>query len=100
MKNYFSYRWLIGALIALFFSLQSYGFSHASTYGDAPHKHDGVDCAITVFADDQVVVMPTTKAVEVVIIITLVSDYPDLQSVDYLLPQGRAPPPRGPPSSL
>lgn len=95
-----SYRWLIGAFIALFFSMQSYGFSHASNYGDAPHKHDGIDCAVTVLADDQLVVMPTVKAAEVVIIITLVSDYPDFQSLGYLLPQGRAPPPRGPPNSL
>jgi len=100
VNKYVSYRWLIGTFIALFFALQSYSVSHASTYGDAPHEHDGIACAVTVLADDQAGIMPTPP-----VFYTLISDvtetiYPDFTSALYIRPQTRAPPPRGPPASI
>jgi len=100
VNKYVSYRWLIGAFIALFFALQSYSVSHASTYGDVPHEHDGIACAVTVIADDQGVITPITPVFDT--IITDVSEivYPDFISAPYITPQGRAPPPRGPPAAI
>lgn len=100
MKNKFSYRWLIGAFIALFFALQSYSLSHAVSYGDAPHEHDGIACAVTVLADDQLAVLPVAPVFEAVKSEISETAYPDFTSAAYLKPQGRAPPPRGPPSSI
>lgn len=100
MKSHVSYRWLIGAFIALFFSLQSYSVSHASTYGEAPHEHDGIACAVTVLADDQAVILPTVPVFDVVISDTPETIFPTFTSEPYLTPQGRAPPPRGPPNSI
>lgn len=99
VKNLFSYRWLIGAFIALFFALQSYSLAHASTYGDAPHEHDGVACSVTVIADEHVTIAPSLPAAPLIISDTPETAYPDFTSASFITPQGRAPPPRGPPSS-
>ncbi|WP_026941718.1 hypothetical protein [Hellea balneolensis] len=100
MNKLFSYRWVVGAIIALFFALQSYSISHASTHGDAPHEHDGVACAVTVLSDDQTVIQPEKSLAAPLITETRSSDYPDFTSAPYVTPQGRAPPPRGPPASI
>jgi len=90
----------MGAFIALFFALQSYSVAHASSYGDAPHEHDGISCAVTVLADDHLVVLPTPPVFEIIIADKVETFYPDLVSAAYITPHGRAPPPRGPPSSI
>ena len=90
----------MGAFIALFFALQSYGAAHASAYGDAPHEHDGVACSVTVISDDHVVVAPTLPAATLIISDAPEAVYPDFTSALYIRPQGRAPPPRGPPTSI
>ena len=95
-----SYRWLMGAFIALFFALQSYSLSHASTYGDAPHEHDGIACSVTVLADDQMVIIPTAPIFDSIEAELSETVYPDFTSALYLKPQGRAPPPRGPPNAI
>ena len=100
MGKSLAYRWLVGALVALFFTLQSYSLSHASSYGDAPHEHDGVACSVTVLADDHVVVLPTVPVFKTVISDVTETAYPDFTSALYIRPQGRAPPPRGPPSAI
>ncbi len=96
----FTYRWLTGAFVALFFVLQSFSLSHASTYGDAPHEHDGVACSVTVLADDQIVILPTAPIFETIDAELSETIYPDFTSALYIRPQSRAPPPRGPPSSI
>ncbi len=95
-----SYRWLLGAFIALFFALQSFSVAHASSYGEAPHEHDGVACSVTVLVDDHVVITPVPLITHPIISETVETVYPDFTSALYLTPQGRAPPPRGPPSSI
>ena len=100
MKLGTSYRWLLGAFIALFFALQSYSIAHASSYGDAPHEHDGIACSVTVLADDHVVALPTVLIFETLIANTAETVYPDFTSAAYITPQSRAPPPRAPPASI
>lgn len=90
----------MGAFVALFFALQSYSVAHASAYGDAPHDHDGVACSVTVMSDDQVFVAPALPVTALIISDTTETVYPNFTSVLYITPQGRAPPPRGPPSSI
>lgn len=100
VKNVFSYRWVVGAFIALFFAMQSYSVSHASTYGDAPHEHDGVACAVTVMSDDQLAIIPAPIVGNIIPTGISETPYPDFATILYLIPQGRAPPPRGPPASV
>ena len=100
MSKSLVYRWLIGVFLTLFIALQSSSLSHASTYGDAPHEHDGITCSVTVLADDHEVVLPTVPVFETVISDIAETAYPDFTSVLYIRPQGRAPPPRGPPASI
>ena len=99
MNKAFSYRWLLGAFVALFFALQSYSISHASTYGDAPHEHDGIACAVTVISDDLAAITIDAPVIERAISNISEPVYPDFTSTLYITPQGRAPPPRGPPAS-
>ena len=100
MKFKRSYHWLIGAFIALFFALQSYGVAHASEHSDAPHDHDGVTCSIIVIATDDVVILPPLPVYEP--IITQTRDFYSFSfiSAPYTTPQNRAPPPRAPPISI
>jgi len=100
MSKSLAYRWIIGVFIALFISLQSYSLSHANTYGDAPHEHDGIACAVTVLADEELAILPAVPVFEAVTSDISETTYPDFTSALYLKPQGRAPPPRGPPSSI
>ena len=95
-----SYNWLIGALIALFFAVQSYGVAHASEHSDAPHDHDGVACSVTVIAADDVVIMPPMPVYERILTNTKGFYYPFFISAPYTTPQNRAPPPRAPPTSI
>jgi len=90
----------MGAFIALFFALQSYGAAHASSYGEAPHEHDGVACSVTVISDDHIAITPSLPAASLIISNAPDTAYPDFISAPYITPQGRAPPPRGPPSSI
>ncbi|MEP3891216.1 MAG: hypothetical protein ABJN69_12210 [Hellea sp.] len=100
MKSRFPYHWLVGAFISLFFALQSYSLSHASAYGDAPHEHDGIACSVTVISSDHTVIIPAAPITP-----TIVSDAPEtfyvaFTSARYVSSQSRAPPPRGPPTSI
>ena len=100
MSKSLVYRWLIGVFLTLFIGLQSYSIAHASEHGDEPHEHDGIACSVTVLADDHGVVLPTVPVFETVISDIAETAYPDFTSALYIRPQGRAPPPRGPPSSI
>lgn len=100
MNKAVSYRWLLGAFIALFFALQSYTLSHASAYGEAPHEHDEIACSVTVVSDDVATITPAAPVTQTTISNISEPVYPDFTSILYLTPQGRAPPPRGPPASI
>lgn len=90
----------MGAFIALFFALQSYSLSHATAHGGEPHEHDGIACAVTVIADDHAVIIPSPPIFDTIDIDLSKTVYPDFTSALYIRPQGRAPPPRGPPSDI
>ena len=100
MSKSLAYRWLIGVFLTLFIGLQSYSIAHASEHGDEPHEHDGVACAVTVISDNHVVVLPPVPVFETVIADASETVYPDFTTALYITPQGRAPPPRGPPKSI
>jgi len=100
MSKSLAYRWLVGALIALFFGLQSFSIAHATMHGDDHHEHEGVACAVTVIADNHVIVLPPVPVFETVIADASETVYPDFTTALYITPQTRAPPPRGPPNSI
>jgi len=98
MKKIFSFRWLIGAFIVLFLATQSYSLSHATSFGDEHHDHDGIACHITVIAPDEDLNLPTDG----VVFINQAFSFPEYRNGFVTPPFGtfltRAPPPRGPPT--
>ncbi len=74
--------------------------AHAASYGDGPHEHDGIACAVTVLAEEDMALLPVLPVSEF-------SQAPKPAHYDavfssalYITPQGRAPPPRAPPFTL
>ena len=57
-----AYRWLIGALLAGIFILQSYSLAHSAQYIEAGHDHDGVSCTLTLSSTEDIGVLPTPPA--------------------------------------
>jgi len=98
MSNSLVYRWVIGVFLALFIGLQSYSIAHASEHIDASHQNDCISCDVTVLADSEVVVTPTSPAIDVIVSEILETTYPNFTSALYLAPSTRAPPPRAPPT--
>lgn len=100
MRNIITYRAFIALLIGLFASLQVFTTAHATSYGDAPHEHDGVSCIVSIVtADSHIVLTPVLHAPKLVILTETPTVTP-FTSASYLAPQGRAPPPRGPPTFI
>lgn len=100
MKTKLSYHWLIGAFISLFFALQSYSLAHATANANAPHEHDGVACAVTVISSEQTVIIPSAPDTPTTVSDTLETFFDAFISACYVTSQSRAPPPRGPPTSI
>jgi len=100
VKTGTTYRWLLGAFIALFFAMQSFSLAHASSYGEEHHEHDGIACAVTIVAAEDIAILPSLPDTPAILSETFEADYPDFTSAAYVKPQSRAPPPRGPPASI
>ena len=100
VKTSLTYRLLIGIFVTLFFAVQSFTVTHATSFGDEHHDHDGVACSVTVLADDHNIVAPVPQSYAVIRIETVETVFPKLTSAAYLAPQGRAPPPRAPPTTI
>jgi len=98
VKKLFSYQWVIGAFIALFFALQSYSLSHASSFGDAPHEHDGIACDITLIAPDEDLNLPTESPEYIFELFGLPEQYSFHVPGTFDTFLTRGPPPRGPPT--
>jgi len=98
VKNIFSYQWLIGAFIALFFTLQSYSLSHASSFGDVPHDHDGIACDITVIAPDEDISLPVETPDYIIEAFKIPAHYNFHVPGRFETFLTRGPPPRGPPT--
>jgi len=95
------YHWLIGALIALFISLQSYTLSHATSFGDDHHEHEGIACLIMVIASDDDVALPLITPDYNLQTITTRDNYSFSEApTPFSICHSRAPPPRGPPALL
>lgn len=78
--------------------LQAYSLAHAAEHCEESHQHDGVECDLTVFATEDMGILPEGSAGE------FVSPAPALVVRDFAgtlqarnWPPERGPPPRGPP---
>lgn len=100
MKTPRTYRALLAVIIGLFASLQVYTSAHAVSFGDAPHEHDGVACVLTIVAADDHIILPTKAITPKRIVARAAPKTQTFTSARYLAPQGRAPPPRGPPTFI
>lgn len=95
------YRYTALCIAALFLLMQSVSIAHASAYGDAPHDHDGVSCAVSLIAESEAEAQPPAPQLPQPALtsapqpsyITLFS------SVKLSQNRSRDPPPRGPPSN-
>ena len=93
-----SYKWVIRAFIALCFTLQSFSISHATSFGDAPHNHDGIECEITLTAADEDFTLPVPVLENSVESFTSITSYnPTIQNT-FSVYLSRSPPQRGPPT--
>jgi len=97
MGKSLAYRWLIGVFLALFFGLQSFSIAHAAEHIDEPHQTECIACDVTVMADDHIVALPEITVSKGITSNRAKADHCDYKSSLYIKPQGRAPPPRGPP---
>jgi len=77
MSKSLVYRWVIGVFLALFIGLQSYSIAHASEHIDASHQNDCISCDVTVLADSEVVVTPSSPAIDVIVSEILETTYPN-----------------------
>lgn len=80
--------------------MQSFSTAHATTYGDQPHEHDGVACAVLALVEDELAVVPEVETPSSVSLVPADTEFAAFTPIQYLAPQTRAPPPRAPPIFL
>jgi len=82
----------------MFLFVQNVSQAHATEYGDEGHSHDGIACEITLIAAEEIVVTPP---VFVPVPLKTLSESNWKMGFDKVRPRifdGRAPPPRAPPT--
>ena len=79
----FSYRWLVGTFIVLFIALQSFSLSHATSFGEAPHDHDGIACELTVITSDEDLTLPVDTPQNTVQVFSFPENYNGFIPVSY-----------------
>jgi len=93
-----AYRWFISLILGIIFISQSYSLAHATRYNDAGHEHNGVACEITLASAEDVVIIPAPTTAPTVPLYADSLPHTVFISASYITPQGRAPPPRSPPT--
>lgn len=93
-----SYHLLIGAFACLFVMLQGTALAHAAQYGDSSHEHNSIVCTLDALATQQTAIIPPAPITFVPVISQRTVFTAAYISFDCSTPQGRAPPPRGPPT--
>lgn len=87
-------------IAGLFLMTQSFSVAHASTYGDAPHEHDGIACIVTALNDEDVAPLLNTGAFQIEPVLVSGTFDVNFYSTTLSNPQSRGPPPRAPPASI
>lgn len=98
MKLKRSYHFLIGCFAFLFVTLQGSALAHAAQYGDNTHEHNGVVCTVDAIAAEQDVSLPVPVSFNIPAPALAQLYAQAYVSAAVTSPQGRAPPPRGPPT--
>lgn len=86
-------------LAAVFVWIQAYSLAHAAEHGHEPHDHDGVECELTVFASEDIAILPAPP--EIKHFFSLWERFASLSYANdsWQWPLQRGPPARGPPST-
>lgn len=92
-----TYRFALVLLAGWFLAVQSFSTAHASTYGDHPHEHDGVACAVLAMVEEELAPLPDVQVPTFIPQSPYITEFPAFTPVLYFAPQTRAPPPRAPP---
>lgn len=92
-----TYRFLLLLLAGWFLAVQSFSAAHAATYGDSPHQHEGVLCAVNIASHDCVAPQPAVVQTDYVAFPVKTTFVETVRPAPLLAPQLRAPPPRAPP---
>ena len=85
-------------LATAFVWVQAQSLSHAAEHGEEHHEHDGVECELTVFASEDLAVLPDPPLGFVPAHTLLVLPVEFISISARLWPPERGPPPRGPPA--
>jgi hypothetical protein len=87
-------------MAALFFTVQGFSQAHAVSNGGLDHSHDGVACEVTLIASEQEILTPPA-VVPSPFVRPIRADYVARPTKARICSyDGRAPPPRGPPSKI
>jgi len=97
MSSTRTYRSLAAILATVFLVFQVFTVAHAANFGENSHDHDGIACVVGVMSYDEQGVLPVEPAFEPIITYSFSVFQTSYQSIAYLTPPGRAPPPRSPP---
>lgn len=88
---------LVALLIGLFLAFQISASAHTTTFGDAPHEHDGISCVITTLAEIDQDILPVEPEVLAEPSPIVLVWHETFTSTSATTSQTRAPPPRAPP---
>ena len=86
-------------LLGLLMWVQVTSSSHATLFGDGPHEHDGIQCELALVSSHQVAIEPDLPKLPDHWPASEITPDTAFFGPVWTRPPGRAPPPRGPPSS-
>ncbi|NNC38575.1 MAG: hypothetical protein EX271_06595 [Acidimicrobiales bacterium] len=92
-----AYRGLTVLLVGIFLVFQISAATHAASYGDAPHEHEGSICVIATLAEDDQGILPIAPEHIAESVSVECKWQKSFTSAAVVANQSRAPPPRGPP---
>jgi hypothetical protein len=85
------------AIIVMVAWAQAISLSHATTYGEAPHEHEGVACDVGILASEEAAILPATCPAPLVPSLGEAQPQPTASTPVWIWPPERGPPPRSPP---
>ena len=89
---------IIALILGVVFAAQSFSLAHATEHTGHDHEHhDGVACEITLIIAENIAVIPAPQPTPSFTPSVQIAPQTVFTSLDYVTPQGRAPPPRSPP---
>ncbi len=100
MRSLRIYRLICVFAAIVFVWLQSAALVHAAQYGEETHEHNGISCSVALHLEEVGDVLPVSVKIYAPFVKPLETAYFQTDLNIYVIPQSRAPPPRGPPNLI